>query len=308
MTTTYDILGLGVLAVDDLLYAPEYPAADVKMRLRHRERQCGGLTGTALITAARLGATCAYAGMLGDDALSKFVLATMQREGVDTRHIVKRAEAQPVHSSIVVDETHHTRNIFFHVGGPGGAADDAPTEDVIRSAKVLFVDQYGIPGMIRAAKIAREAGRPVVADFEHEGGSPRFGELSALVDHLIVPLGYARESSGETDPAAVVRSLVREGVDTVCVTCGVDGAYYATREAPEAVRHQPAFAVKTVDTTGCGDVFHGTYAFALARGLPAQERVRLAAAAAAIKATQVGGQKGIPTLAQVEAFLAERPG
>ena len=64
MSTTYDILGLGVLAVDDLLYAREYPPADVKTRLSHRERQCGGLTGAALIAAARLGATCAYAGML----------------------------------------------------------------------------------------------------------------------------------------------------------------------------------------------------------------------------------------------------
>ncbi len=58
-----------------------------------------------------------------------------------------------------------------------------------------------------------------------------------------------------------------------------------------------------MDTTGCGDVFHGAYAAGLARGLDLAERVRLASAAAAIKATRPGGQKGIPTRDEVEAFL-----
>jgi sulfofructose kinase len=56
----------------------------------------------------------------------------------------------------------------------------------------------------------------------------------------------------------------------------------------------PAFAVDVVDTTGCGDVFHGVYAAALAEGLPLEKRVKLASAAAALKAMQPGGQRGIP--------------
>jgi sugar/nucleoside kinase (ribokinase family) len=58
-----------------------------------------------------------------------------------------------------------------------------------------------------------------------------------------------------------------------------------------------------VDTTSCGDVFHGAYASALAWGLGLDERVRLACAAAALKATRPGGQAGIPTRAAVESFL-----
>ncbi len=73
------------------------------------------------------------------------------------------------------------------------------------------------------------------------------------------------------------------------------------------VRHQPAFPVEVVDTTGCGDVFHGAYASALAEGLDLPVRVRLAAAAAALKATQPGGQAGIPSRGKVEAFLGEYP-
>ena len=68
-------------------------------------------------------------------------------------------------------------------------------------------------------------------------------------------------------------------------------------------KHQLAFKVKAVDTTGCGDVFHGAYAFALARGMALEERIRFAAASAALKATQPGGQAGIPTWRAVRRYL-----
>ena len=305
MPESFDILGLGVVTVDDFLFVREYPPAEMKVRVTRRDRQCGGLTGTALVTAARRGARCAYAGILGDDEICRFIRETFEREGVNTRHVVRRPDASALHSTIVVDETRLTRTIFYHVAGAAGADESAPGEDVLRSAKVLFVDPYGIPGMLRAASIARAAGAAVVADFEH-GEMPRFAELLALVDHLVVPAHFARELTGLADPAKSAKALWLKGTDTLVVTCGADGAWFVHRSNPHEVRFQPAFIVDTVDTTGCGDVFHGAYAAALARGLEVEGRLRLAAAAAAIKSTQPGGQRGIPTLSAVEKFLAER--
>lgn len=69
-------------------------------------------------------------------------------------------------------------------------------------------------------------------------------------------------------------------------------------------RHQPAFPVEVIDTTGCGDVFHGAYAAALAWGDSLPKRVVLASATAAIKATRRGGQTGIPHLAEVKRLIA----
>src|SRR5271156_6707647 len=164
----WDVLGLGCVAVDDLLYIPAYPPPDSKVRVRRRERQCGGLTSTALVAAARLGARCAFAGVLGDDEDSLFVKDAFRREGIDTSPIVCRAEARPIRSTILVDETHHTRTIFFDLAGSTGADPEAPVAEVIRAARVLFVDHYGMEGMTRAARITRAAGLPVVADLERD--------------------------------------------------------------------------------------------------------------------------------------------
>jgi sugar/nucleoside kinase (ribokinase family) len=299
-----DVLGLGCVAVDDLLYVSEYPPADAKVRVRRRDRQCGGLTGTALVAAARLGARCAFAGVLGDDADSHFVLDCFQSEGIDTGTVVVRPGARPIRSTIIVDETQHTRTIFFDLAGSTGADPEAPAAEVITSSRVLYVDHYGIEGMTRAARLARAAGCAVVADLERDEW-PGFDGLLELVDHLIVSREFACRRTGAANAADAVDRLGADRRAAVVVTCGADGCWYRG-EGGTTVRHQPAFAVPVADTTGCGDVFHGAYAAALARGATLQERLRFACAAAALKAMHPGGQAGIPTREAALEFLRQR--
>ena len=189
---TLDILGLGAVAVDDLIFVDSYPPADAKARVVRRERHCGGLTATALVAAARLGARCAYAGVLGNDELSSFVLTCLEREGVEVSCAQRNSSARPVHSNIVVDQRRGTRNIFYDLERVVGASVRTPAR-LIRSCRVLFVDHMGVPGMVRAARLARRAGIPVVADLEIDD-DPQFRQLLALADHLILSRDFARAS------------------------------------------------------------------------------------------------------------------
>jgi sulfofructose kinase len=88
----------------------------------------------------------------------------------------------------------------------------------------------------------------------------------------------------------------------VVVTCGAEGCWAAEGPHPGSLRRCPAFAVAAVDTTGCGDFFHGAYAAALSWGVGLDERLRLASAAAALKAARTGGQAGIPTRPEIPAL------
>jgi sulfofructose kinase len=304
MKTNFDVLGLGCTAVDEILYVPTYPAADAKVEVRQRERHCGGLTATALVAAARMGARAAFAGTLGDDEHSRFVMDTMEHEGIHTRHVVRRKAAGPIRSVIVVDETRRTRNIFYDSTGALGAHPKLPAREIIQSARVLLVDRFGIPGMIRAARVACAAGIPVVGDFE-SSHLPRFGELLALVDHLILSESFARKITGKQSARAAAQALWIADRRAVVITCGAKGCWYL-QPGMASAKHLPAFCVEAVDTTGCGDVFHGAYAAALARGASLQERLRVASAAAALKATQHGGQAGIPSGREVARFLSTR--
>ena len=300
-----DVLGIGVTSVDDLVYVERYPEPDTKTPILRRDRQAGGLAATALVAAARLGARCAYAGVLGDGELSRFVLDNFAAEGIDTSALVRRAGAGPVHSIIVVDVSANTRTILLNRRDFASPDEQLPAAELIQRARVLLVDHYGVTGTIRAARIARAAGVAVVADLE-ERPAERFEELIDLVDHLIVSSPFARELTGETDPRAAADALWSDGREVACVTAGTEGSWAVDRTCVGAARHQPAHEVDVVDTTGCGDVFHGAYAAALAWGAGVEERLAFASATAALKATRPGGQAGIPDRPAVQAFLAEQ--
>jgi ribokinase len=138
----------------------------------------------------------------------------------------------------------------------------------------------------------------VVADFE-DATAPLFHEVLALVDHLILSAAFACRITGEPSAAQAASRLWQPDRAVVLITCGANGCWsVSTDRGPEA-RHHPAFVVRAADTTGCGDVFHGAYAARLARGDPLEDRIRFAAAAAALKAQQ--GE--IPHRFGVEEFL-----
>ena len=112
MTKLWDVLGFGAVAVDDLLYLDDYPLPDTKVPIQSQRREGGGLAGTALVAAARLGARAAYCGVLGDDELSRFSIEELEREGVDCTPVVLQAQARPIHSVVIVSQATGERTLL----------------------------------------------------------------------------------------------------------------------------------------------------------------------------------------------------
>ncbi len=301
--SAFDVLGLGAATIDERLYVEAFPPSDTKVQIQSRQRWLGGLTAIALATAARLGCRTAYAGVVGYDELSQVVLNALAEQAINIDHVIRQPDARPIAATVIVASQPPSRTIFYDANQPCGAHPQLPEPDLIRSARVLFVDHIGVEGMLRAARIAHAAHIPIVADLE-SSSSPHFPGLLELVDHLIIPYKFATQLVGEVSPAMAVERLWTDRRSAVVVTCGVEGAWYLSTTTPGA-QHQPAFRVETVDSTGCGDVFHGAYATALIWGFGLAERVRFAAAAAAIKAAHLAGPAGIPTRAAVESLLRD---
>jgi len=299
MTITWDILGIGTAAVDDLLLVERFPEPDSKVDILESLRQGGGQTATAMAAAARQGARAAFCCRLGFDDLSLFTLAELKKEGVDCSACQQDAEGSPYHSIIIVDTRDHTRTIL-HSGGNVSPPPQIITEALVSRAKVLFVDDNSGPGGIKAATIARSLGMPVIADVEPDPPG-ELEQLLPLIDHLVIGSEMARTLSGKVHEADMATALC--GLQRTCcvVTAGENGCWYAEKGKPAV--HVPGFQVDVVDTTGCGDVFHGAYSAAIARGAKVSEAVLLANASAALKATRPGGRLGIPDLLTARTFI-----
>jgi sulfofructose kinase len=241
---------------------------------------------------------CNYAGRLGLDHNSHLVEENFALEQIDTSHAPRGVENGMVTSTIVVAMATGTRNIFSRTSGLTGAHEGAPSESVIRNSRALLVDHHGIPGAIRACRIARETGIPVVADLERADDA-RFDELLAVVDHLILSEEFAARITGCKTARAAIGKLWSPERAVIIVTCGAEGCWFA--ESADTPRKFPAFRVSARDTAGCGDVFHGAYVAGLAFGMRLIQRLRFASASAALYASRPGDDR-IPRREEVRAF------
>lgn len=94
---------------------------------------------------------------------------------------------------------------------------------------------------------------------------------------------------------ALGASIDRAGA--AIVTLGVDGCRFGGRV-------YPAERVTAVDTTGCGDVFCGVMAAALAQGIAIEQAIGAAQKAAALTATRAGAFEALPSREELRAILA----
>jgi len=297
MGKRWDVLGMGIVTVDDLIYLDHYPAPDSKEPVRASQRQGGGLTGTAVVASARLGARTAYYGILGEDELSAFSLQEFASEGVDCSSVVRRKGAKPRHSIIMIDQSNGQRTILYSTEISSIPQPEEIPLSLIAECKVLVTDYVAGVSGVYAARQARSLGIPVVVDIENIV-SPEVKELMALTNHLIVGFELAKQLTGEEQPAKMVHAMARKDRDVTVVTAGAQGCWYCLQG--DAVYHVPALKVKVVDTTGCGDVFHGAYAASIASGEDIHRAIRVATITAGIKASCPGGRSGIPSRAKVE--------
>ena len=264
-----DIIGFGAVAVDDLLFLQNYPQSNAKAEVLKRDRFAGGLAGTALVAASRLGEETAYFGVLGDNELSKFTLDEFYKENVDTSLCLRREGAKPIHSTILVDQSSGSRTILYSLDGFQAPEIEEITLESLQHCKLIFLDSYVLDIFPHVINLAHSASIPIIADIESER-ILKFPNSLNEIDHLILNISMAAVITNKKSPDEILKALDAERRICTVITDGNRGCWF--NEKDQLTFHMPAFKVDAVDTTGCGDVFHGAYAAALIRGESLQQQ------------------------------------
>lgn len=298
----FDVICLGYSAVDFIGVVPCVPELDTKLEMSDFMRQGGGPAATAAVAAARLGARAAFAGNIGDDDFADFMVDELAAERVDTSHVTRCTGARSQFAFIMVERGTGKRTIVWTRSSVPPMRLEALDREFVTSCRVLHLDRHEVDAGMVVARWVREAGGVVSLDAGNY--DPRTLELLPVVDYLIAPGWFARDSTGETDPMAGARALLG-GRQAVVVTRGEDGCWVATQDDEF---HAPAFRVEAIDTNGAGDVFCGAFACGLSQGWNVRRCAVFASAAAALKCTRLGGRAGIPTREEALALADAREG
>ncbi len=296
--TAPTLVCLGHAALDHVWHVEAFPSAPTKTPATAYRMQGGGMAFNAAVAAARLGSAVRFVGRVGDDAAGSFLRDSLVAEGIDVGAL-QRSTGRSTSVSAVVVDAQGQRQIFNHRGD--ALLHAAPLDPVVLDgAALVLVDPRWPDGAEAALRWARGQGVPSMLDADI-APTEDLRRLVPLADWAAFSEPGLACWAPDLDRETALRQAVAQGARRALVTLGEHGSL---RTAGGALLACPAPRVRSRDTTGAGDVFHGALASALAEGLDEEAAVQRASAAAAFKCQRGMGALGAPTRAELLAWMA----
>jgi len=281
------------------------------------KRVLAGAEVNVAIGLTRLGHRTGWVSRVGDDPFGRFVLAELAAAGVDTSTVTLDADAPTAFQLKGHAGGGDPENVYFRRHSAGTRLAPSPAIDAyIGGARHLHLT--GIPLALsqttqafsaRAVDVARAAGatisfdtnlRPVLWDSE-EQMIREVNAMAARADWVLPGRSEGAVLTGATTPQGIADFYLERGVTLVAVKNGELGAELFTAAGE---RHRlGAFAVETVDTVGAGDGFAAGLISAGLDGLDPAAALERAVAVGALATTSPGDSDGLPTRAELDAFL-----
>jgi ribokinase len=253
----------------------------------------GGKGANQAVAARLCGAEVFMVARVGSDLFGPATIENFRKQGIDTTHVKQVEGLSSGVAPIFVEPNGQNRILVVK-----GANDALRPADVDAAAETLksadcIVLQFEIPvaTVYYTIEFARKHGIRCILN----PAPAQPVDLGALKDlDYFVP----NETESETITGSPVKNvedakkcaekLVGGGIRRVIITLGANGSLLAGRDGSE---HVSAFAVNSVDSTGAGDAFIGSFAVFLGEGVPEKEAVRRANLYAGLSTTGVGTQK-----------------
>ena len=284
---------VGSANIDLTTFADRFPRPGETIFGQRFDLGFGGKGANQAVAARLCGAEVFMVARVGSDLFGPATIENFKKLGIDTSH-VKQVEGLSSGVAPIFVEPDGQNRILVVKGANDALkpADVDAAADMLKTADCIVL-QFEIPmaTVYHTIAFARKHGIRCILN-PAPGQAVDMRELTGL-DYFV-----PNESEAETITGIAIRNLddarrcagklVGDGIRRVIITLGSKGSLLAGRDLSE---HVPAFPVKSIDSTGAGDAFIGSFAVFLAEGAPEQEGVRRANLYAGLSTTGVGTQK-----------------
>ena len=268
----------------------------------------GGKGANQAVAARLCGAEVFMVARVGSDLFGPATIENFRKQGIDTSHVKQVEGLSSGVAPIFVEPNGQNRILVVK-----GANDTLKPADVDAAGETLkaadcIVLQFEIPleTVYYTMQFARRHGIRCILN----PAPAQAVDMKALknLDYFVPNENEAETITGQpvkniADAKKCAANLVTAGIRRVIITLGANGSFLAGADGSE---HMPPFAVNSVDSSGAGDAFIGSFAVFLAEGVPEEEAVRRANLYAALSTTGVGTQKSFYDRARFDAELAAR--
>jgi sugar/nucleoside kinase (ribokinase family) len=268
----------------------------------------GGSSANAAVTAAKLGARVELNTAVGDDAAGRRLVRTLRDAGVDTRHVLSRADEPTDQMTIISSSGNHNRTIFWRQGAVPRRGDRLDIDRLFtRDLVVLDSVDPDLRRFLIDLPVHTYPGVRILVPMSYAVAFPGHDELASLLrcDALVGSEAELLQLTGADSLAAAIPAMqMRMGISNlrwVAVTGAKEGSLAFDARA---VHSAPPLDVEVVDTTGAGDVFAGAFAVALAGRAELADALALANCVAALSLRGIGPRSVLPGIDDVSPALS----
>jgi len=269
----------------------------------------GGKGANQAVMAAHCGAHVHFIGKLGDDVFGKAIADNFVKVGINSQFVETSSTPNGV-AHIWVDGAGENRIIII----PGANHEIEVTKAITAINAIedlaIVVAQCEIKQEVTLAAFKAAKARGCTTILNPAPYQQLSAELLQLTDWLIPNETEFRELHGTLPSSDDVLKSFRPGKSTIVtlgsegrpgkstiVTLGSEGAVYIS---PTAELHRvSAPKVTAVDTTGAGDAFVGSFAYALASGKDPIDAMKFGVSIASLSVTRKGAQSSYPHQAEI---------
>lgn len=291
-----DALFIGQTYIDVTLLADEMPTGDDKAVARDYAVSFGGNAVTAAFACARLGIVPDLIASLANDWLGRMFSDMAARYGL-------MLHPRPVRRS----------SLSFVIPNNGKRAILRARDDNylhpypnlnLDGCRALHLDGHQADAAMAYARACREKG--IMTSIDGGGLRSNTHELLGFIDVAVVAERLCEQM--QLTPAEMLDYLKARGCRIGAVTLGERGMAWMD-EAGEK-RHMPALPVpasRIVDTSGAGDIFHGSYVYSFMAhpGWSWDQHFRFSRGASAHSIQHLGNEASLPLPKDIEAARAE---
>jgi len=262
----------------------------------------GGKGANQAVAAHLCGADVFMVARVGSDLFGPATIENFKKIGIDTTY-VKQVEGVSSGVAPIFVESNGQNRILVVKGANDELkpADVEAAVDLLRTADCIVL-QFEIPLETVYYTIAFARKHGIRCILNPAPAHPV--DMTALVDlDYFIPNETEAEAitglpvQSVDDAQTCAAKLLNSGVRRVIITLGAKGSLIA---AGPSMEHVLPFPVKSIDSTGAGDAFIGSFAVFLAEGVDEHEAVRRANLYAALSTMKVGTQKSFYDRAQFE--------
>jgi ribokinase len=299
---------IGSLIMDLVTYVTRLPKVGETTMGTEFKQIPGGKGANQAVAIAKLGVPVKLLGGVGDDAMSKVLLAALWQAGVDISQIGRFADTTTGIASIMVDGDGQNLTAVTPGANCRFLTEHLQKLETVLEDSSIVVTQLEIPleTVKYSLQVAKQLGKTTILNPDPVAALD--AALLACVDILISNQTELEFLSGmkiksQTELVAAAYFLIDRGVHDVIVTLGAKGCVYVNAQfswifaAPQ---------VTAADTTTAGDSFVGGLAVALSEGKRIEAAIPFAMAAAALTVTKKGAQSSLPGRDEVEELLSRR--